>query len=755
MKRKNTLFRNSLWLALLGPILALGAPIIALADSATIDTKQDKNLPAGKQSEQGGPIELDPIVAIGRLPASTVVLGREVDTPSNRRLQDLLKGMTNILDNEGPERPPAIRGITGGDSAPDMIQTMMKANNPRVNTLVDGVARPYKVGHDSGGSASALSGLWDVETVEVAKGPQSTSTGRSSLTGAVNVSTRDPVHEWEFAVRTGWFNEPGTVEGALMANLPLVTDQVALRFTAEGSDGEHYVDYSTHSFGAAYGDEADEVRFEHYRGKLLLTPNFLPDTQLVFSSDVTTSRDGSPYVEDWRAKDLVIKDHVWGQARPSENELTVHSAKLLQGLGEKMDLEVQVSYLDNTFQIIRSPRVVAQQKQDNFRSKTETTSAEALLHFEELGFIDEGLLGVAYEYKDDTSGQYGIDPTNLSSFDSGWYFETTGDAENYAIFGEIEAGIGGGFTAIAGGRFEWNDSNRHLHRVSAYSWNRDSEGGVKVGDEARNEAFLPKLGIRYDGADKYVAGYTYSKGWRPGGIDMWMVPPEMPVTVYDPEYLKNHEIWVRSNPTKRLSLNGSVFYYLFEDMQIRARNYEGTPAFTFPIPGLFKSFASRTDNIPEVKGYGMELDGQFAINDAWTISGGLGLLKTEVTDPGPYIPEYKGQALSQTPDATWNLGLGWVSPRGFDAEIRARHTGSFRQSHKIMDTEGQYLEETAPYTLFDLKAGYETKFRGTELRIDAWVANLTDKRYKLPTFHEYLDKAGRPRTFGVAVTARF
>ena len=156
----------------------------------------------------------------------------------------------------------------------------------------------------------------------------------------------------------------------------------------------------------------------------------------------------------------------------------------------------------------------------------------------------------------------------------------------------------------------------------------------------------------------------------------------------------------------------------------------------------------------------MELDAQYAIDDpwrnTWTISGALGLLETEVNDAGPDVPEYDGRELSQSPNVTWNLDLGWVSPLGFDAEISARHVGGFQQSHVIYDgTNGRYYEETDSYTLYDLKAGYETKLRGTELRIDAWVENLTDRRYKLPSWAPDEDRAGRPRTFGVTVTARF
>ena len=211
MKRKNTPLRNKLYLALLGPVLALGAPGIAIADNASSDTEQNGDIPA---SEPGDPMELDAIIVegekIGRplreTPASTVVFGREADTPENRRLQDVIKAIPNVLADPASSTLPSVRGIDGASNL-HVNTSFMTGGQPRVNMLVDGVARPFKLS-----SVSSLSSAWDVEAVEMARGPQSTTTGRSSLAGTVRVSTRDPVHKWESAVRAGYHFNNRTCE---------------------------------------------------------------------------------------------------------------------------------------------------------------------------------------------------------------------------------------------------------------------------------------------------------------------------------------------------------------------------------------------------------------------------------------------------------------------------------------------------------------------------------------------------------------
>nr|VFJ66066.1 MAG: Outer membrane receptor proteins, mostly Fe transport [Candidatus Kentron sp. FW] len=747
VKQKNTLLRNSLRLALLGAALAFGVPGIALADNVSIDTQQDENIPAGEQSERGGPIELDAISIIvegekiGRplheTPAGTVVFGREADTPDNRRLQDVIKAIPNVLADPASSSLPSVRGIDGASNL-HVNTSLMTGGQPRVNTLVDGVARPFR-----NSSLSSLSTAWDVEAVEVARGPQSTISGRNSFGGAVRVSTRDPVYEKEFALRAGYFNEPGTVEGALMANLPLVADQVALRFTAEGSDGESYVDmgfsplmqvyYPDYYPGYEHRDDIEDEQFERYRGKLLFTPDALPDTELLLSIDHTKIfRAHQTKVDNVHADDLTNTSFGIGNWI-DDNEQTVYSAELFQGLGETMELEVRVSYLDNTAKL--PPGVTPALDLDY---TTETTSAEALLRFEEWGFIDKGVVGVAYEYQED----WAINVNDILGF------TMYGETDTYGIFGEIEAGLGGGFTAIVGGRFQTDDRDRRA-TSTANAGTTTSTGILRSNaSNVGEDVFIPKLGIRYDGADKYVAGYTYSEGYRSEGIDFHYFTDTLPVTTFESERMNNHEIWVRANPLGRLRLDGSVFYYTADDMQIRGATSDSNCPDWPTGPCL-------TGNIPEAEGYGMELAAQWDINDAWRISGGLGLLETEITDAGSDVPKYQGQELNQAPNVTANMGLNWVSPRGFDAQVRARHVGSFRNHLDAESNPGDAIVNE--YTLVDFKAGYETKIKGADVRIDAFVENLTDKRYALfTTAHAGSQKAaGRPRTFGIAVSARF
>jgi len=61
---------------------------------------------------------------------------------------------------------------------------------------------------------------------------------------------------------------------------------------------------------------------------------------------------------------------------------------------------------------------------------------------------------------------------------------------------------------------------------------------------------------------KIFRARDYSEGYRPTGMDFSNSTNSTSTFTFEAERLKNHEIWVRSHPTDRLSLDGSMFYYL-------------------------------------------------------------------------------------------------------------------------------------------------------------------------------------------------
>ncbi|HJM15303.1 MAG TPA: TonB-dependent receptor, partial [SAR86 cluster bacterium] len=122
--------------------------------------------------------------------------------------------------------------------------------DPGVGTYVDGA---YSVDF---GIASTDNGLYDVERIEILRGPQGTLYGRNSIGGAVNFITKKPSREFEAEIRT-ITGSYGMAEGYGFINMP-ITDHLSARVIAvnRGRDG------TVEDLGA--GDDLDSYQDENY-----------------------------------------------------------------------------------------------------------------------------------------------------------------------------------------------------------------------------------------------------------------------------------------------------------------------------------------------------------------------------------------------------------------------------------------------------------------------------------------------------------
>ncbi|WP_422368087.1 TonB-dependent receptor domain-containing protein [Pelagibius sp.] len=671
-------------------------------------------LEADTTEQNSGPLRLEPIVVegekIGRTlretPASTVVIGPEADTPLSRNSRDAIQGIPNVLVEDNAN-VPSIRGIDGsaGQTGGAALST---GAQPRVNIIVDGVPRPLTIG-----ATPTINSTWDLEAIEVARGPQSTTTGRNSLGGAIRVSTIDPSFDYEAAARGSYFDQDGTVGGALMANLPILEDQIAARFTAERSHGKTYVNVVEPAV-AAVRDDIESEDYARYRGKVLITPNAAEDLELLFSVDHSEAKRLFRPLVDADANDFESSNFTSINSI-SDNEQTVYAFNLTYSISDQLEFEGRAAFLDNRFDIPDTTPLF------DFRQNTDTITSEALLRVRDFGLLDKGVFGVAFENQRD-------DATNEVAF-----FPLALDAEinNLGIFSELEfdlaeAGLPEGLTMIAGGRIEFDSRDRFL-----------AFAGAGTDTTVEETAFIPKIGLRYDISNAVTVGYTYSEGFRPGGVDFDLFNPVGGVVEYDSERLRQHEIYTRTNfLDERLTVNASAFYYTFVDAQT-----SGAAAGTAGAIGLF-------GNVPEARGFGLELDAAFEIVDGLTMNGGIGLLDTEITDAGPNVPQFEGEDLPQAPNLTLNGGLSYISDLGFDASIKARYVDS--------KTVSLGFDESDSYVVVDLAAGYAFSLSDDfDLRIDAFVTNLTDERYVVDPNDGLTEVLGRPRTIGVAGTIRF
>ncbi|MEM8595103.1 MAG: TonB-dependent receptor, partial [Pseudomonadota bacterium] len=227
---------------------------------------------AASAIDSPGALILDQLLVVGErversvfeTPSSVVVVTGETieETPSIANVEDVLRTVPNITLNSGTNNGPSIRGFatqgpTGG------AQGALSGLLPRTAVTVDGRALTSNEGLF--GSTS----VWDLESVEVFRGPQTTSQGVNSIAGAIVLNTRDPSFEFEAAAQ-GQFAIFNDRQGSGMLNIPLIDDELAVRATLDYRHRDVFVNYGTPE-QRVVEESTKDVTFEG-RVKLLWEP---------------------------------------------------------------------------------------------------------------------------------------------------------------------------------------------------------------------------------------------------------------------------------------------------------------------------------------------------------------------------------------------------------------------------------------------------------------------------------------------------
>lgn len=646
--------------------------------------------------------------------ANTVVEPQEAEAAEHESVIDAIDGLPNVDVQRGYQLP-VIRGLDGTGGAIGASQFATGAN-PRVNVVVDGVSRISS----TNGALGAFTSGWDIRQVEVARGPQTTLGGRSSLAGAINVVSNDPVFLTEGALRFSAETRNGNplfgISG--MYNTAL-SESVAVRLTFDGDYGQEFVNITDPTPQVqADRDEIEDVENGTLRAKVLIAPKTVPGLEILLSYEhETKDRLGFPS-RDIGSEDYNLSDftNTASEARVDQDILALNvtyefsSAWTFEGQFSHQDLETRIPPTNSAFDLTQT---------------FENIQFEVLARFTGTGFIRSGVIGIAYEDQKEAGANDTIFPAPFP-----FVFLSNGEITNKSIFGEVEFALSDKLFAFVGGRYEEQDIRRDVD-LTFFGVNQT---GVSNTNDSR---FTPRIGFRYEASEALVMGYQYSEGFRPGSVDVNLLPPVPGINVFSGETLKQHEAWVRySDPADRFNIDAAVFYYTLKDAQIQGAGG-----------------GRLIGNLPKAEGYGLEISGDVTLTENSRLTFAIGLLETEITDVGTAAggAAFLGQPLPESVGQTFTIGYEYEAPSGWDFGINVHH---------VSDRAGFAGTNPLPnYTMVDLRAGYDTNFGGRDLRIEAYVKNALDETILLSTDPNLaalnVEAVGVPRTFGISATMRF
>jgi iron complex outermembrane receptor protein len=266
----------------------------------------------------------------------------------------------------------------------------------------------------------------------------------------------------------------------------------------------------------------------------------------------------------------------------------------------------------------------------------------------------------------------------------------------------------------------------------------------------------PKLNLTYKFDNDRLIYATYSKGFRPGGVNRnggGTIPP------YQPDYLKNYEVgWKTMWFDSRLRFNGALFVEKWSNFQF---SYLGPNALTI------------ITNAGQAEMKGLETDLEFAATQDLTLFGGFTVLDAKLTqkfcgditvcdDPGYEQTAPSGTRLPVTPRFKGNLTARYTFPVGSykgDVQGSAVYVGS-RTVDLRAPAQAVFGDEPA-YAVADFSAGVEMK----SIHYQVYVNNMFDKRAVLNRYAEcdilkcgaiaVYDVPNQPRTIGVKFGQKF
>ena len=604
------------------------APLISLGQvSENIDILEEVIVYGSKLDET--PVEVTDSVAR--------VSGDRLDQKQLRSAGDVFRLLGNVRAPQFSDGGFVIRGINS--QSPD-AENISGQQAPLSSIFVDGVALTQQA------SFRGPQGLWDVESLEVFRGPQSTLQGKNSLAGAVVLKTKDPEFTRGGSLRTT-YGEYNQKEVALMLNAPL-SDEWAVRFTYENRERDSFVDAPNLRQFQRYEDFNTSTS-RQFRAKLLFEPATIPLRSLFTYS----YSDISPTNND-----------VFGpsgpriQAGPGVSVTSVDSFFDRRWLSNFPNQQVRETGThtfawENKYEL-----------SDTLKITSLTTYIDTALDIGTIGggFVrDENQSDLTQEIRlnwDDSWGKsvlgiYG----SLQEADS--TLSTDSRRANAALFGQVDYGLTDSLYLIAGGRLNYDDFE--------FKTNQRPDG-IST-EDAR---FLPKIGGRYEFSDTHTLGFVFQQGFQSGGTGVQLNGDTF---VFDPSLTNNFEIpWRQSFFGERLKVSANAFYTDWKDQQVVVRELDNT----FQID-------ERVINAADSSLYGSELELEYEHSDSLRFFGSVGLLVTRYDNFSFQVPpvqklptelDFSGYDFPESPNFTFSFGASYRHDSGFFLNADLAYAGS-------------------------------------------------------------------------------
>ncbi|HCD54784.1 MAG TPA: TonB-dependent receptor [Halieaceae bacterium] len=575
------------------------------------------------------------------------------------------------------------------------VNSSIPGIDPTVGVVVDGVY----IGLNNG----ILFDTFDLESVEVLRGPQGTLFGRNVTGGAVLLNSKKPGDEFEFSARAAIDQGPegGPSRYAMASVGGPINDIVAARLTAYHNDDDGFVE---NQFD---GEDIGVIRQTMVRPVVVLTPTDELELIMRYEYGKVTGDGpvgqshtngsgvpGTPFNADRESFDVSIDEP--GSQDNETNALTI-------------ELNYDVAFGNGTITNIYGVR-------DYHGKGVGDIDAQPIWLFHAPSWIDYRQVSNELRYNGLFADRYNV-TTGVFYFDSEINYherrELAGIAtggvapavqfdgggnlltETWAVFASVDIDLNEKMVLSLGGRYSEEDKEAE---IASLSQNINSPCNIVTMndcdfdfvDDDSWSSFSPKVGLTYTLSDDAFVYANYSQGTRSGGYNMRNTsfnPADTPGP-FDQETVDSIELGYKSSFGGRGILNAAVFYNQIDDMQ-REINLPG------PI-GVIQLVR----NTAEATIMGLEVDATWGLTDNLVAIASIGVLDAsydkvlvDLNGDGVLDGADKDLDLPRAADLTYTVGLNHDLELGSWGYLGSRISYSYRDESAYTDNNLGFINE--------------------------------------------------------------
>jgi iron complex outermembrane receptor protein len=671
--------------------------------------------------------------------ALTIIGGSEISPAGISSISDVALKTPNLTFTQFNIGEPQLflRGLgTTIDSA---------GADPTVSVFIDDVY--------VGRSAGATSDLYDLERIEVLRGPQGTLYGRNVTGGAISIVTKRPSEEFEakLGVTVGNYGLTvlrGLVDGPIGDNLA-----GNLSFSKRDRDGYAYSNRS--------GQELDDADNFSLRGKLLW--DISDNTELLLGFDYSTD-DNNGQCRNLTKLDNPAGDHNAGgrfvpvlkQIKADTNSedprtcaMTIeqYAERDVFGLSARLQMEftndlsltsitayreLEYSWLQELGGLDSPPNLLS--VEDNEGDDADQISQEFRLTKD-----GDRLFWVAgaYYFKENVDRFANVpiffgpgSPVAPGALlDRSWLQSATNTS--MALFGQVVWSMTDALALTLGGRHTWDEKEMD----NAYYSSPGNEVYNFKGLEESWDEFTPRVTVDWQVTDDHMLFATWSKGYKSGVFISQNTTAALAETPLEPEEATNMEIGAKT----RWFDNRLQFNLVYFDLENENQQLFRLENFTL----VSENFGTESS--------GIELDFIAALGKNLTLSGMYASLDAEIVGG-----QFAGNVAPRSPDYKYSVALNYNAALGnggildFDASVSY-------SDNWYMEATNQGVSYMDDYSIVDASVRYTSS--GGNWEVTLWGKNLSDE---LVTSHSIVSSFGGsvelfapPRTYGVTANYFF